>query len=198
MAQPTVLVIEDEQYLADLYTEWLEDEFTVLTATTADEALTKLQQPVDVALVDRRLPRSSGDSLIEIIRERAPGSRVAMVTAVDPDFDVLEMDVDSYLVKPVSYETLVDHVRQLLACNLFDEDVVRYFQLRSKQSAIRSEKSIEELEDSSAYDELQTELKSLRATLDETMRGFEEEDLVSVYRLIDTAEPAEQFRPKTT
>jgi CheY-like chemotaxis protein len=99
--QTTVLVLEDEAGLADLYTAWLSDEYSVRTAYTAAEAREKIDGSVDLALIDRRLPDESGDEVLDWISQHHSHCRRAMVTAVDPDVDIVEMPFDDYLVKPI-------------------------------------------------------------------------------------------------
>ena len=65
-AEIRVLVVDDEPSIRNSLVEFLEDcEFTVLSADSAEGALDLLARfPVDVALVDIRLPKLDGDSLI--------------------------------------------------------------------------------------------------------------------------------------
>ncbi|MFC4553269.1 response regulator, partial [Halorussus sp. GCM10023401] len=105
---PTVLVIEDEPDLGRLYELWLEDDYDVKHVETGEQALSALDDSVDVVLLDRRLPGMSGRAVLEEIRERDVDCRVAMVTAVDPSFDVVEMGFDTYVTKPPDREQLRD------------------------------------------------------------------------------------------
>ena len=57
----TVLIVDDEQNLTTLYAAWLEPDYDVVTATSGSEAVTELDSDVDVALLDRRMPETSGD-----------------------------------------------------------------------------------------------------------------------------------------
>jgi len=59
-----------------------------------------IDETVDVVLLDRMMPGMSGQEVLAAIRERGLDCRVAMVTAVDADFDVIEMGFDEYLGKP--------------------------------------------------------------------------------------------------
>ena len=112
---PLVLVVEDEPDLADLYAAWLGDEYRVRTAYGGREALDELDEAdeVDAILLDRRMPGLSGDEVLTAVRDRGIDCRVAMVTAVEPDFDILEMGFDDYLVKPVSKDDLLGVVETM-------------------------------------------------------------------------------------
>lgn len=46
-----------------------------------------------------------------------------MVTAVDPDFDIVEMSFDDYLTKPVGRDHLVDATDEMLARDAYDDDL---------------------------------------------------------------------------
>lgn len=53
-----------------------------------------IDEDVDVVLHDCRMPDRSGGQTLERIREQGYDCRVAMVTAVDLDFDIVEMDFE--------------------------------------------------------------------------------------------------------
>jgi DNA-binding response OmpR family regulator len=182
MATSTVLVVEDQERLADLYETWLAGTYDVRTAHTAAEAEELLDDEVDVALLDRRLPDGSGDDVLTMIRDRGIDARVAMVTAVDPDFDILEMGFDDYVVKPVSESDLLDIVEGLLDRDAYSDDVQRYYALASKRGTLESEKSADELDNSQEYDELLAELADLQASLREQAGGLSEKDYEALFR----------------
>ncbi|ESS07881.1 MAG: response regulator containing CheY-like receiver, AAA-type ATPase, and DNA-binding domain protein [uncultured archaeon A07HN63] len=52
---PTVLVVDDESDVADLYAYRLEDAFSVRTAYSGEEAIETVDETVDVILLDRRM-----------------------------------------------------------------------------------------------------------------------------------------------
>ncbi|MEF8820989.1 MAG: response regulator, partial [Halovenus sp.] len=117
----TVLVVDDEPDVADAYAAQLQDEFIVSTAYGGQEALDKIDDAVDVVLLDRRMPGISGDEVLAKIRERELRIRVAMVTAVDPDFDIIEMPFDDYVIKPVSREDLFETINRVLRTSEYEE-----------------------------------------------------------------------------
>jgi DNA-binding response OmpR family regulator len=178
-----VLVVEDEPDLADLYATWLRDEYRVRVAYGGREALEELDEEVDVVLLDRRMPDLSGDEALEAIRERDVGCRVAMVTAVEPDFDIVAMGFDDYLVKPVSRDSLKDTVENLLRRNSYDDGIQELFALASKKALLESEKDAATLEEHAEYQELTERVQNLRAELDETLTAFDDEhDFTAMYR----------------
>jgi DNA-binding response OmpR family regulator len=182
---PRVLVVEDETELCELYTTWLADEYEVVAVETAAAAIDALSEAVDVALLDRRLPDGSGDEVLEALRERGHEARVAMITAVAPDFDILEMGFDDYLVKPVTREELLEVVETLLARRTYDERLQRFAALTSKQVALAEEKSEAELAASEEYADLETEIGDLRAELDDLFERFDQDDFRAAFLTFD-------------
>lgn len=173
---PLVLVVEDEPDLADLYATWLSDEYRVRTAYGGREALESLDEEVSVVLLDRRMPDLSGDEVLSALRDRGINCRVAMVTAVEPDFDIIAMGFDDYLVKPVTKEALGETVSTLLTRSAYDEGIQEMFSLASKKAVLESEKGGAELDDSEEYGELTSRLDDLSGQLDETVGSVDDHD----------------------
>ncbi|MFC6872364.1 response regulator transcription factor [Halobellus marinus] len=180
---PLVLVVEDEPDLADLYATWLRSEYRVRVAYGGREALEKLDDEVEVVLLDRRMPDLSGDEALKEIRERGFDCRVAMVTAVEPDFDIVEMGFDDYLVKPVSRESLTETVEGLRLRESYDEGMQELFSLASKKAILEAEKDAVALENNEEYQQLSARVEELREQLDRTVGEFDdEEDVAAMYR----------------
>lgn len=118
---PNILIVEDERDLADLYSTWLAESYAVRTAYGGSQALEAINESVDVVLLDRRMPEITGGEVLEEIRGRSYDCLVAMVTAVEPDLDIIEMGFDDYLVKPISETDLRAQVDQLLSLATYDD-----------------------------------------------------------------------------
>lgn len=172
---PLVLVVEDESDLADLYAAWLQGSYRVRTAYGGHEALEQLDETVDIILLDRRMPGLSGDEVLDAVRERGIDCQVAMVTAVEPDFDILSMGFDDYLVKPVSRDALLDTVENLELRDDYDAGVQEMFALASKKALLEAEKTDSELAESEEYQELENRLEALREELDTTIGSLDEQ-----------------------
>jgi len=188
---PLVLVVEDEPDLADLYAAWLGDEYRVRTAYGGREALDELDEAddhVDAILLDRRMPGLSGDEVLTAVRERGIDCRVAMVTAVEPDFDILEMGFDDYLVKPVTSDTLRETVEGLLRRGEYDTEVQELFSLTSKKAMLESEKSATDLADNDEYQRLTERIDELRDRADESRDAVasDDEDYEKLFQDFDT------------
>ena len=184
--QPTILVVEDEQALIELYVRWLDDEYNVRTAEGGEEALEKFDDSVGVVLLDRLMPGMSGDEVLEDVRERSVDCKVAMVTAVEPDFDVITMGFDDYLVKPVERETLLETIERLLSRSAYAELEQELYALVSKQAVIESSKSGEELTDNEEFVELESRIEALRAELDDTLSEIENDEFVAMVRDLES------------
>jgi len=183
--QPTVLVVEDERALVELYVRWLEGEYTVLTATGGEEALEQYNDDVDVVLLDRLMPGMSGDEVLKEIRSSGSKAKVAMATAVEPDFDVIGMGFDDYLTKPVERGELIETIDRLLARTEFDEIEQELYALSSKQAALRGSKPKEELEENEEFTELQARIEELRVKLDTTLPEMDDDEFVAMVRDIE-------------
>ncbi|WP_267161861.1 HalX domain-containing protein [Halovenus salina] len=178
----TVLVVDDEPDVADAYAAQLKGEYTVSTAYGGQEALDKMDDAVDVVLLDRRMPGISGDEVLEKIREREMHVRVAMVTAVDPDFDIIEMPFDDYVIKPVSRDDLFETIERLLTCSEYEEHLRRYYALTAKHATLVANKPESELAESEAFDELEEQMDSIQQDLDETISSFDDADFEAAFR----------------
>ncbi|MFB6183784.1 MAG: HalX domain-containing protein [Haloarculaceae archaeon] len=180
---PVVLIVEDEPDVAETYNLWLADDYDVRMAQNGDEGLDALDESIDVVLLDRMMPGLSGDEVLERIRERGYDTRVAMVTAVEPDFDILEMGFDAYLCKPIRSEKLHETVENLLERSEYDELLTEYYSLVEKQATLEATKSGAELADSDEYNQLQERIEALREDLSTTLGGIEDdEDFIATLR----------------
>jgi len=187
--RPLVLVVEDEADLADLYAAWLGDSHRVRTAYGGREALDNLDAEVDIVLLDRRMPGLSGDDVLDVIQERGLDCQVAMVTAVEPDFDVLGMGFDDYLVKPVARDELLETVEDLNRRGTYDSGVQELFSLASKKALLEAEKTDAELDENEEYGELTDRLERLREDLDTTIDEMGSDDeFETLFREFDDAD----------
>jgi len=175
-SDPVVLIVEDETDVAETYRLWLEAEYEVRLAHNGDEGIEQLDESVDVVLLDRMMPGLSGDEVLAHIRAEGLGCRVAMVTAVEPDFDILEMGFDTYLSKPVRSHQLVDTVGTLLERSEYDTLRQEYYALVEKQAALEASKNQATLAGKEEYSELQDRIEELRSELSDTLGGIEDDD----------------------
>lgn len=185
--EATILVVDDERGLADLYTIWLRDRYEVRAAYNGEIALQELDDDTDVVLLDRQMPDVSGDDVLETIRERGLDCRVAMVTAVEPQLDIVDLGFDDYLRKPVDRETLRDTVAQLLRRSAYDASVQQYFAAARKR-ALLVDNDHGDVTDSAEFQRLEAELAELRDRLNSVLAEFDDEDYEVLFRRLSSPE----------
>jgi predicted DNA binding protein/DNA-binding response OmpR family regulator len=163
---PVVLVVDDDEDLAETCEYWLDaGQYVPIVANSGEEALEAVAEDVDAVLLDRRMPTLSGDEVLEAIRDRGFDVPVAMMTAVAPDTEIVDMPFDDYLVKPVSQDDVLEAVDEMLARSSFDDDVREYFAMSSTESVLAAREA-EELRDVE-------ELAALRDEITEQYEAYE-------------------------
>ncbi|MFF7141107.1 response regulator transcription factor [Streptomyces sp. SID2888] len=126
--EATVLVVEDEESIADVLTIALRyHRFQVMTAGTVREALALAERTrPDVALLDVMLPDGDGRALGRELRARHPGSGVVFVTARDAPAEIVGAlgFGDDYITKPFNIDEVVARVRAVLRRTFSRPDVL--------------------------------------------------------------------------
>ncbi|MFB0923155.1 MAG: response regulator transcription factor [Alphaproteobacteria bacterium] len=117
MAQ-TIALVDDDRNILTSVTMALEAEgYNVSTYADGDEALQGLTQtPVDLAVLDIKMPRMDGMELLGKLRKssRMP---VIFLTSKDDEIDEvigLRMGADDYITKPFSQRLLIERIRAIL------------------------------------------------------------------------------------
>jgi len=194
-AVPRLLVVDDEPDLVDLYAVTLGADYEVETAYGGPEALELIGAGghFDVALIDRRMPEVSGDKVLTHLHQVAPDCRVAMVTAVEPDFDIIEMPFDEYLVKPISRANIRETVERLLRLQSYREQCRDEYAVAAKLAALRAHKEPEELRGNEEYADLVAKHEELREGIDATTATFGPSEFAAAFAEIGSEDvPATQ------
>lgn len=182
----TVLVVDDDESLNDLYVERLEHRYTVRSAYNGEDALARLDEDVDVVLLDRRMPDLTGGEVLEHIRERGYECRVAMLTGVEPDVDIIEMACDDYITKPVDAGELRDLVASLLVRERPRDPGEEPLSLAAKKAALEANRDPSEFESAAEYRALLDRLDEARAEVREHLEALERgESTVDYVEVID-------------
>jgi two-component system, OmpR family, response regulator ChvI len=117
MAQTIALVDDDRNILTSITMALEAEGYHVSTYADGDEALTGLTQtPVDLAVLDIKMPRMDGMELLGKLRKssRMP---VIFLTSKDDEIDEvlgLRMGADDYITKPFSQRLLIERIRAIL------------------------------------------------------------------------------------
>ena len=114
-----VLVVEDEQKVANALREGLEGErYDVVVERTGEAAFFRLNtEAFDAILLDLGLPGRDGLQILKAVRERGMKTPVLVLTARDSVQDRvagLDSGADDYMVKPFAFAELVARIRALV------------------------------------------------------------------------------------
>ncbi len=123
-----ILIVDDEELQRNMLQGFLEKQgYMVFAAADGREALHLfMDHPLDLVLLDHRMPDMNGDELLARIKEINPLVRAIMITAfgaVDTAVRVMQLGADDFLEKPVDLERLLDKIRQLEERIMVDRDV---------------------------------------------------------------------------
>ena len=180
--EPRVLVVDDEREVADAYALRLRNVCSVMTAYGGREALTAVDdRVVDVVLLDRHMPDISGDDVLATLRDREFAGRVVMVTAVDPDVNVVDLPFDDYLCKPIDradVRSVVDQQRQILAYETLGE----YFRVKSTELVLSAQTPSGEPADSGEREAIRKEADRLERRV---RRLLDDETVVTEFEAVD-------------
>ncbi|MDE2228504.1 MAG: response regulator transcription factor [Alphaproteobacteria bacterium] len=117
VANSIALVDDDKNILQSLSVALEAEGFSVRTYTDGTEALKALTaQPVDLAILDIKMPRMDGMELLANLRKQS-ALPVIFLTSKDDEVDELlglRMGADDYIKKPFSQRLLVERIRALL------------------------------------------------------------------------------------
>ena len=115
----TILVVDDEPAMVGMVGALLGEEgYQIVTAYDGEVALRRhADERPDLVILDRRLPRLSGDDVVRAIRGAASNTPILMLTGEKGSEErarVLDLGADDYLEKPFSKKELSSRVRALL------------------------------------------------------------------------------------
>jgi CheY-like chemotaxis protein len=122
MKNYTVLIVDDDKFLLDMYRKKFENDGAIVDAAVgSEEALTKLRNGAkpDILLLDIIMPTMDGLELLEVIRAEKliPDSVVIMLTnesGSEPIEKAKSLGIKGYIVKATSVPTeVVEKVRQI-------------------------------------------------------------------------------------
>jgi two-component system response regulator ChvI len=123
--QTIALVDDDRNILTSVQIALEAEGFAVRTYTDGAEALRGLTaNPVDLAILDIKMPRMDGMELLERLRRQSE-LPVIFLTSKDDEVDELmglRMGADDYIKKPFSQRLLIERIRALLRREALSRD----------------------------------------------------------------------------
>ncbi|MDX1408357.1 MAG: response regulator, partial [Saprospiraceae bacterium] len=126
---PAIMIVEDDERLADLTCEYLQaNGLEVTVVSDGEEAIRRIraEQP-DLVVLDLMLPGADGLTVCREVRS-AYKNPILMLTARTDDMDQvlgLEMGADDYVAKPVKPRVLLARIRALLRDLCWTHDHLR-------------------------------------------------------------------------
>jgi len=126
-----LLLVDDELFNLTTLAGLLEEDYTVITASSGDEALRLLDDPalarqIQVIISDQRMPGMSGVQLLSQVRELHPAIKRILLTGYT-DVDAIigainEASIYKYLRKPVDSQELRLTLSRALECWQLEQD----------------------------------------------------------------------------
>ena len=122
----SIALVDDDRNILTSVSIALESEgYSVDTYVDGSDALRGLsQKPVDLAVLDIKMPRMDGMELLSRLREKS-SMPVIFLTSKDDEIDEvlgLRMGADDYIKKPFSQRLLIERIRALLRRRQLDTD----------------------------------------------------------------------------
>ncbi|MBW1868587.1 MAG: response regulator [Deltaproteobacteria bacterium] len=121
MGEGTILIIEDEETLVDLFREILERlGYRVLLARTGKEAVELAKTfdgQIDLALLDIKLPDMDGGRVYPLIMEARPDLKVIVCSGYSihgPAQDILDAGAEGFIQKPFLIRPFAEKLKEVL------------------------------------------------------------------------------------
>lgn len=181
-SQADVLIVDENQKLADLYAGWLADTYSVRVAYNESQAVQCFDESVKVVLLEHCPPASASDELIKKVNDSEHNCQVVLLTEVDPDDEAIGTTFDNYLPKPINYVDLKQTVDQLLDRVDYNKQIGKYARLTTRKATLKAEKSPPRLRDDVRFQQLESRIERLESTVDDLVRNFDRDDVAAVLR----------------
>ncbi|GBD93691.1 transcriptional regulatory protein ZraR [bacterium BMS3Abin05] len=132
----SILVADDEEDFRIIFSDILKKMgYQVRTVQNGLEAISVIEnQPVDIALIDFKMPGMSGIELLKEIKLRTPQIEVIVITGmgtIDSAVEAMKSGAYDYITKPVNFEELesilrrIVHTQSLIKENQFLKETIR-------------------------------------------------------------------------
>ena len=118
MGKQRILICDDERGVRDSLKLILDTEYQLIFATNGQEALETLKkEPVDLAILDVKMPLMNGMETLRGVKSLRPSPRVLIITGYessDVASEAIQAGADDYLTKPFERDKVREKVRALL------------------------------------------------------------------------------------
>lgn len=179
MSRHVVLCVDDEIRSLETLERTLDEDFDVLTATSAEDALQVLEhERVDVVLCDQRMPGMTGVEFLVQVRERWPHVARLILSGYTDAEDIIrglnEAGIFQYLTKPWHPDNLLLTLRN--ACRMVDlqqqnEHLNSEIRLTTEQAEAKIEEKKARLKKAFSFREIvRCDESPLNAVLDQVAR----------------------------
>jgi len=109
-----ILVVDDQPEVCEVIRLVLKDKYSIVTAGGAEEAFRYLaDNPVRLVLLDIKMPKVDGITVLEQIKEKHPGTEVIVVTAyatIEIMRRAIKLGACGFLMKPFDIDVLINTV----------------------------------------------------------------------------------------
>jgi two-component system response regulator AtoC len=126
--RPVILVVDDDPGIRESFRLVLEDQYELLEAADGPQALERVQAaPVDLVLLDVRLPGMDGIEVLERIKAIDDHVEVVLVTAVQTvraAVAAMKLGAFDYVTKPFDEDEILPLIRRALERRALDREVV--------------------------------------------------------------------------
>jgi len=112
------LIVDDEALQRDMLKGFLEKQgYSTLTAASGPDALDIFcREPVELVILDHRMPGMTGGEVLREMKSINPRVRVIMITAysdVATAVTAMKLGADEYLEKPIDLRQLLEKIHQI-------------------------------------------------------------------------------------
>lgn len=141
---PIVLIVDDETGSQDAIRRTLDEDFMVLTASSADEARSLIaRHDLAVILCDQRMPGTTGVQFLKEVREHWPDIVRIIISGYTDTEDIIaginDAGIYKYLLKPWLPDHLLEAVRGAAEARILQLDMHRLdLELRTSTSVLRA------------------------------------------------------------
>lgn len=131
-----ILVVDDEKDFVEMLSLRLKDDgHNLWAAYSGEQALSALKtEPIDVVILDIKMPGMDGISTLKEIKNRNPVVEVILLTghgAIDTAVTGLKSGAFDYLLKPADYQELLTKLESARSRKMEQEERIRKAEAKS-------------------------------------------------------------------